>query len=233
MSKYTTTIRDILESYLTEEEKFSDLLVADIINKTMNKFFNFPFEWYSDDNIGLESFKRDFLLRYYNQYIGFETLGMFKTAFMSVVNLNMPKYKALFIAMSNGYDPLVNYDMHYDHHLTNDDKGSNEYSDTGTTKSTTDTDYQSIESDNPQVTIANNDYASSMTRGENNSTNNSTGSSTHKGEDTKHTDRKEDNHDYGLTGKSQVDAISEFRAKYINLNKEIIDSCQTLFLAVW
>lgn len=232
MSKYTTTIRDILDSYLTDAERYSDLSVLDIINKTKDKFFNFEFEWYSDGD-GLEEFKRDFLFRYYNNYIGFETLGMFKTSFTARLNIDMSKYKALYSQISKEYDPLKNHDMHYDHKHESDESGTNSYTDTG--KSTTDTssDYQSIDSDNPQVTFSHNDYASGMTRGQNKGKNETSGNNSHDGKDSKHIEGGENNHDWGLTGKSSVDAIAEFREKFINLNKEIIESCRPLFLQVW
>lgn len=233
MSRYTTSIKDILESFLTQEELYSDLQVNDIIAKTKDNFFNFAFAWYASDNTGLDDFERDFLLRYYNNYIGFETLGMFKTAFNARLNMDMPKYAAIFSAMAKGYDPLINHSMYHKYSHESNESGTNSYSDSGETNVKSDNNYQSIDSDNPQVTFAQNDYASAMTRGENNTTNSSTGSSSHSGEDTKHIERSENTHDYGLTGKTQVEAIAEFERQYINLNKTIIESCRDLFLKVW
>lgn len=48
MSKYTTTVKDICESFIPPQELWSmDLSVERTIDKTQDKFFDFDFPFYS------------------------------------------------------------------------------------------------------------------------------------------------------------------------------------------
>ena len=50
LSKYTTTIKDICESFIPSQELCSmNLSVQRIIDKTQDKFFDFDFPFYSED----------------------------------------------------------------------------------------------------------------------------------------------------------------------------------------
>lgn len=223
MSKYTTTIKDILESFLIDNNY--DKQATEIIELTKDKFFNFKFKWYNNTGEGLDDFKKDFLLTYYNRYIGFETLGLFKVHMQSKLNLIMLTYEKLYSEIIKGDTPTTNYEEHREVNKTN------QYKDTGETKNTTKntSNTESIDSDNPQVTIQTNDYASTMNRGETISNSNSTnnGTSSH--------DEKENHKEniYGLKGISRAEAIYKYKKQIININKELINYCETLFLGVW
>lgn len=224
MSKYSTTIHNILQSFIYDEIP-CDLSVNEIINKTVDKFFDFNFEWYSKNGEGLKEFKRDFLLTYYNSYIGCETLGMFKTYLNAQLNVDMPYYKKLYEALQEGDNPFINYDVKYES-LRQDTHTENVNSNS---QSNMTTDYQSIDSDNPQITVGTEDYASSMTRGQNVGVSKTTG----KGDSLKEGAEHENKHDYGLRGKSKAEVISEYQSQIVNINKDIIKSCKFLFLGTW
>lgn len=221
MSKYTTTVREICESFISEEDKHSDLPVYDVINKAKTNFFNFTFPWYSDDNAGKDDFMIAFLERYYNDYIGYETFGMWKTYFSAKMSAVMPYYKKLYSALSSGDDPFYNVDMHHDTNEKETRDTSDSYNDTSVSNT------QDIHSDNPQVTVATNDYASTMDRGE------GTGDTTHIGNENVDRERGEQQHEYGIRGKTRAQLIDEYRGQIVNINRELIDMCSTLFLGVW
>lgn len=233
MSKYTTTVREICESFLTEEEKYSDLPVHDVINKVKSKFFNFTFPWYSDKDEGKDDFMVAFLERYYNEYIGFETLGMWKTYFSAKMSAVMPYYKKLYFAISLGDDPFYNVDVRHDTNEKEVRDTNDSYNDTAVSNTQTDTNTQDIHSDNPQVTVATNDYASAMDRGEGITNSHGTGDTSHVGNENIDRERGEQSHEYGIRGKTRSQLIDEYRRQIVNINKELIDMCSTLFLGIW
>lgn len=233
MSKYTTTVREICESFLTEEEKYSDLPVYDVINKVKSKFFNFTFPWYSDKDEGKDDFMLAFLERYYNDYIGFETLGMWKTYFSAKMSAVMPYYKKLYFAISLGDDPFYNVDVRHDTNEKELRDTNDSYNDRAVSNTQTDTNTQDIHSDNPQVTVATNDYASAMDRGEGVTNSHGTGDTTHVGSENVNRERGEQHYEYGIRGKTRAQLIDEYRGQIVNINKELIDMCSTLFLGVW
>ena len=233
LSKHTTTTEKICCSYLTEQERMCyDISVGDIIERTRHRFFDFDFPFYTDNQNVKEYFEKYFLSRYWNNYIGFETLGMWRTAFIAKMYELTPYYKKLYSAMEND-NPFVNVDM-----LFSEDESSTENSksiskDTVNSKTKSSTNYQNIDSDNPQVTIGTGDYASNMSRGENvgDSTNDTTGRTDRQNDSG--TKRKKTRTEKGLNGKSKSEVIAEYRNQIQNINREIVDNCRDLFLKVW
>lgn len=233
MSKYTTTIKDICESFIPQNELWSmDLSVQRTIEKSQSQFFNFEFPFYSDDASDLYIFKTYFLLRYWNNYIGFETLGMWNTAFLSKMNELMPYYKKLYIACQKD-NPFTNIDVTFTENETGNEKITTNSTDTGASELNTNQNYQNIDSDNPQVTIATQDYASSMNRGENVNKTTSSAKNSHNGNDNKDRERDRKTKETGLRGKSTSEAIAEYREQIQNINREIVEACRDLFLKVW
>lgn len=232
MSKYTTTLKDISESFLTKEELRSDLPVQSIIDLTRSKIFNFQYDWYSDANSKVE-FEKNFLLRYWNEFIGFETLGMFKTYFIAKMNLIMPYYKKLFSAIQQGDSPFITHDMHYDTGENTVTSGEGYSTNTESRSTSTKIDSQGINSDNPQVTINTNDYAATMSRDESVSSGDSSGESTLRSIGSSSTQKGVESRAYGLQGKSRAELLDRYRGQIVNIDREIIESCRSLFLGRW
>lgn len=233
LSKYTTTVKDICESFISPHELWDiDLSVQKIIDKSQNKFFDFDFPFYSNDQKDLNEFKTYFLLRYWNNYIGFETLGMWKTAFLSKMHELTPYYTKLYDAIKND-NPFTNINVTYTETEKGNEKTTTRTTDAGSSEVKNNQNYQNIDSDNPQVTVATQDYASTMSRGEtiNNTTTNA--NNNHTGNDNKDSNRDRDTKETGLRGKSTSEAIAEYREQIQNINKEIVDHCRDLFIKVW
>lgn len=233
LSKYTTTIKDICESFIPPNELWSmDLSVQRTIDKTQDKFFDFDFPFYSEDIKELYTFKTYFLLRYWNNYIGFETLGMWKTSFLAKMHELIPYYTKLYDAIQHD-NPFTNTNIT----ITEAEKGNEK-----TTTNSTDAvesevknsqNYQNIDSDNPQVTVATEDYASTMSRGETINNTKTTANNIHAGNDNKDSKRDRETKETGLSGKSTSEAIAEYREQIQNINREIVEACRDLFLKVW
>lgn len=180
LSRYTTTINDIINNYLPEEIRYTDFSLNTLVEKTHKQFFNFEYNFYSDNSDIKDKFEQDFLLTYLNDYIGYETLGMFKARLLSHLNTNMYWYSRMYERVMQGDDPFINQsetigDSRILNVGENEEKNQNtvghtQTSDTTNTNSNTTTndtmkkDSESIHSDNPQVTIKTGDYASTMER---------------------------------------------------------------------
>lgn len=81
--------------------------------------------------------------------------------------------------------------------------------------------------------MATNDYASTMDRGEGVTNSHGTGDATHIGNENVDRERGEQRHEYGIRGKTRAQLIDEYRGQIVNINRELIDMCSTLFLGVW
>lgn len=233
LSKYTTTVKDICESFIPSQELWSmDLSVQKIIDKTQGKFFDFDFPFYSEDRKDLYTFKAYFLLRYWNNYIGFETLGMWKTAFIAKMYELTPYYKKLYNAIQND-NPFANIYVTFTEAEKGNEKTTTNSTDAGKSEVKNNQNYQNIDSDNPQVTVATEDYASTMSRGETINNTTTTANNNHVGNDNKDSKRDRETKEIGLRGKSTSEAIEEYRNQIQNINRELVEACRDLFMKVW
>lgn len=233
MSKYTTTVKEICESFIPSQELWSmDLSVQRIIGKTQGNFFDFDFPFYSEDRKDLYTFKTYFLLRYWNNYIGFETLGMWKTAFISKMYELTPYYKKLYNAIQND-NPFTNVNITTTEAEKGNEKTTTSSTDAGQSEVKNSQNYQNIDSDNPQVTVATEDYASTMCRGETVNNTTTTANNNHAGNDNKDSKRDRETKEIGLRGKSTSEAIEEYRNQIQNINRELVEACRDLFMKVW
>lgn len=244
--KTTTRIKDIIESYSYPQK---ELTVDEYINQGKDKFFNFTFPWYATDNTGLEDFKQLFLHRYYMKQIGQETPALFKLNMQAILMDEMSRWEQLYQSTLFTYDPLTNRkltrsDSYNDNSTTTvkDDRTLTENTsntDTSTTSNNQET--QSINSDNPQVTISTKDYASEMNRGKTTNTGNNnvsskgtldntqsaTNNNTFKGDHTGSLTEE------GFIGTSYTDNILKYRQAILNINSEICDRMRPLFFMVY
>ena len=226
-------MKDICESFIPQNELWSmDLSVQRTIDKIQNKFFDFDFPFYSEDRKDLYTFKTYFLLRYWNNYIGFETLGMWKTAFMARMHELIPYYTKLYDAIQND-NPFTNINVTYTEAEKGSEKTTTKSTNAGESEVKNNQNYQNIDSDNPQVTVATQDYASAMSRGETVNDTKTTVKNNTTGNDNKDSKRNRDTKEIGLRGKSTSEAIEEYREQIQNINREIVEACRDLFLKVW
>lgn len=226
MTKYTVRVCDILRSFSFPQ---TNVRFDKIIEQGKDKFFDFNFPWYAEDGTGLDEFKVLFLETYYTQQIGFETYELFQLNLSKILRSVMYVYREKYKIVSSNIDYLSTHNMV-------DVVNSH---DVGILTSTTDdntvsrgkTDSQGINSDNPNITIQTQDYASSMSRDESESTsetslNGKTVSDNKSNSNTMHTTK-------GYAGVSPSEIISEFKKNIININKELVDECASLFIGLW
>lgn len=278
---------------IPHDDPWKSLTVDEIIQNGKDKFFDFTFPWYADDKTGLDDFKNLFLRKNYMKQIGQETTAQFKLYVQARLMEKMPLYKQLYESSLIEYDPLVNRKLTTTRDETeNTDKGkesenivktngngqtteNNTNERQGTSESNQDTtnnqegtlhsevNNQSVHSENPEITMANKDYASSMDRekkteeqsgtqsGTENTTSsktasentteknqsNSEASSTEEGNSTENEkeERSLQGNELieGFYGESQAEAILKYRETILNLNEMICNDMNDLFLGYY
>ena len=234
MSKYTTTIYNILQNIVPNSES---LTPDELVEQGVNAFFDFSFPWYNNTGDGKSEFMTAYLTRYLNNEIGQETLGMHKQFFKGLMYESMEemrqKYKLL------GAIPNIVGERSVKHNeIINDTENSN----TNTTQDVVSTDVskqnqnsQSIHSDNPQVTISTSDYASEMDRGEATVNNNTNSTSNSSGKNNSNrvgntTRTLSENETDTRNSDKYFKAISE--GAYL-INTILLKRCRRLFMQVW
>lgn len=234
MSKYTTTIYNILQNIVPN----SEILTPDeLVEQGVNVFFDFSFPWYNETGDGKSEFMVAYLTRYLNNEIGQETLGMHKQFFKGLMYENVEEMRQKYSLL--GDMPNVAGERRVKH---NENINDTETSNTGSKQDIVSTDVsnqkqnsQSIHSDNPQVTISTNDYASEMDRGEANTNNNTNSTSNSTGQtdsnrvgNTKRT--LSENETDTRNSNKYFSAISE--GAYL-INTILLKRCRKLFMQVW
>lgn len=226
MTKYTVRVCDILRSFSFPQ---TNVRFDKIIEQGKEKFFDFDFPWYAEDGTGLNDFKILFLETYYTQQIGFETYELFQLNLSKVLKSVMHVYKEKYKIVSKNVDYLST------HNLTESSAeqytGTQTSTNTDTSVSKTKTDTQDINSDNPDITIQTQDYASSMSRGESVSDNNTTSNGKTVNDNESNNNVMRDTKGYAGVTPSKI--ISEFKENIININKELVDECSHLFMGLW
>ena len=227
LSKYTTEIRFICETFagLTESVGYSN--VEEVLDKSWEKVFNFEFPIFDEDYKSVLCKK--ILRHYYTQEIGVETVGLWQLKLNSKLNEIMPYYNKLYNAWKEDFNPLHDTDLERKHILNrSENEGLDQSGATDTTATIKDR-----YSDTPQGGlngIENDQYLTNAT------INNTIGNNTF----SQNSDRKlnsTDEYIEQLTGKSSGGSFSEMLIKYrealVNIDLLIIDELKNLFMLIW
>lgn len=234
LSKYTTTIYNILQNIVPNSE---NLTPDELVEQGVNIFFDFSFPWYNETGDGKSEFMTAYLTRYLNSEIGQETLGMHKQFFKGLMYENIEEMRQKYVLL--GDMPNVAGERRVTH---NENINDTETSNTDAKQDIVSTDVsnqkqnsQSIHSDNPQVTISTNDYASEMDRGETTGNNNTNSTSNSTGQT--------DSNRVGNTKRTLSESVTDTRNsdKYFNaisegaylINTILLKRCRKLFMQVW
>lgn len=130
MSKYTTEVRFICESYAGLKNSEGQNDVSYIIAKSKDKVFNFDFPIYDESYRPVLETK--ILKHYYTREIGCETVGLWKHFLDMKMNEIMPYYNQLYKSATLKFNPLYDCDysvtsnrnIGHDETTTNDSKES-------------------------------------------------------------------------------------------------------------
>lgn len=120
MSKYTTEVRYICESYAGLSESTEVTNVNKVIETACPRVFDFEFPIF-DENYRLVLEKK-ILKHYYTREIGFETVGLWKLKLDARLNEIMPYYNKLYESETYKFNPLYDVDYTREHKGSGDTK---------------------------------------------------------------------------------------------------------------
>lgn len=244
----TTSIGFLLAYYGGVDMYAGENTGFELVEKYYSKLFDFDFPFYVENEKIRVEFEKYLCYTYFNESIGFETPDAWKFAFKQKMLEIMPYYKELYRTTLFEYEPLINHVFTSsdnvnetgitDYTSDRNTAGKSENSTNGNGSSTSDS--QNITSDAPQINFSQNDYASSMTRGQNknsveNSEKKTTSDSGTSSTVSKNIDDKNKSilhEEKGFSGSYQ-DEIKKIRENILNINKMICDDCYDLFMLIY
>ena len=230
MSLWTIQVMEILKNYALPQ---TNLPFYSLIEATYQDYFNFEFPWYSDDEQSKIDFQKLFLLRHMMDYIGQETIEQHRMFLAERLREIMPTYQQLYETTVLDMEWGKNIDVEYTGEETGTHVTNGESSRESEVTNSNTINNQSIESDNPQITIQTEDYASTMSRGESTQSGSSNETSNDSSNITVNTGRSDTRNEKGNRGLSRGNVVKEMREAIVNINQMILDECKDLFLGVW
>ncbi len=215
MSKYTTEVRYICESYAGLKQSVGFDSVETVIAAAVPKVFNFSFPIFDEAYRSVLCAK--ILREFYTREISEETVGLWKLRLSQKLNNIMPYYNQLYRSELIEFNPL------YDVDVTRTHSGNrNEESNTNSNGTTYD-----LYSDTPQNGLSGVDNEDYLTSADKVTTSNS-------GNGKMNTLENYTEHVTGANGgESFVKRLMEFRKSFLNIDQMILRELEPLFFGLW
>ena len=207
MSKYTITIKDIVNSY----NDITDLKKIDEKLEVARKYI-FDFEYPVIDDETKARIEKAILKHYYYREIAFETVGMFKIKLNDRLNLIMSRYNALYKKQDLNVSPYVNSYLK-----------ENGVSNNSSNSDVKNEDWQTT-SDTPRGILTDlkaGNYSSMAVYNENNDNTKSTGNSSY------------ERNVESLNGMTYADAFRNYFDNIISIDEELVNEFSDLFMVIW
>ena len=207
MSKYTMTIKDIVDDYsITSESRDIDSK----LDVARNYLFDFNYPVIDDET--KKRIEVAILKHYYLREIAFETIGIFKIKLNDRLNLIMPRYNSLYEKQDLSLSPYINSYLKEsgESNSTNDNVVTNE-------------DWQTT-SDTPRgilTELKEGKYSSLAVYNENNDKTNTTGNSDY--------NRTVES----LNGITYAEAFRSYYDNIISIDEELVNEFSDLFMVIW
>lgn len=227
LSKYTTELRFICETYagLRESEGYSN--IEKIIQKAIPSIFDFNFPIFNEDYRNVLCTK--ILKHYYTREIGSETVGLWKLRLNERMNLIMPYYNKLYLAWEKDFDPLHNTDITTTHILDRTENGEGQETGNNVQNGTA----RNLYSDTPQGSLQNVENESYLTNASKDISNNETNTKSNYTNKNTTTDNYIENIKGKSSGESFSDMLMKYRDALINIDLMVIDELNDLFMLIW
>jgi hypothetical protein len=120
MSKYTTEVRFLCETYAGLNESAEYPSIQEILDRSRDKIFDFDFPIF-DENY--RTILEDKILKhYYTREIGAEAVGLWKLWLDTRLNEIMPYYNQLYASELIKFNPMYDVDLTTTHQKTDDRK---------------------------------------------------------------------------------------------------------------
>lgn len=230
MSKYTTQVRWIVEN-ITKDNR--NITIDQRIDLAAPQIFNFSFPIFDENYRSVLEHK--ILLHYYMREIGVETVALWKLSLNERLNLIMPYYNTLYLAVQEKYKILGDVDLE-DLYLGNRNETGNFKGDTNATASDNGTSKgQTLASDFPQAAVVGSkDYYSGSTESTADSNNTTTSNTT---SDNTNTINSKDDHINKRTGMSGARMRGQIMADYtqelFNIDMRVLNELYDLFMLIY
>lgn len=231
MSKYTTELRFICESLagLLDSEGYNS--IDSILEKSWDKIFSFDFPIYD------ENYRKPLCIKilknFYTREISEETFGLWKLRLDSKMNLIMPYYNQLYNSELIKFEPLIDVNTTTSHKLDKTGKT------TGTNSTNTNSNIQAtnknLYSDTPQGSLQNVENETYLTNARLISDNqsNTNIANNNYSENITNTDEYIENITGKSAGASYSKMLMEFRESFLNIDQQIIEELNPLFMLIW
>ena len=223
MSKYTTEVRFICETFSGLDESKGCFNINEIIEQSRSKIFSFDYPIFDEKYRGVLETK--ILKHYYTREIGLETVGLWLHKLDVKMNEIMPYYNQLYKSCLLEFNPFYNTDF-----TTKRDIKTNEIGNS-TNETNSNTKEWELYSDTPQGSVKNLENETYLT---NATKNTGEGNTLNKGE------TNVDNvQDYLETVKGKVGGenysslLEQYRKTFLNIDMMIIDELSDLFMNIW
>lgn len=116
MSKYTTEVRFICETYAGLDESADYMGIDEVLDKSRSKVFDFDFPIFDENYRNVLEDK--ILKHYYTREIGAETIGLWKLWLNTRMNEIMPYYNQLYASEVIKFNPMYDVDLTTTHQQT-------------------------------------------------------------------------------------------------------------------
>lgn len=246
MSKYTTEVRFICETYAGMNESSGGNSVNDIISRARSKVFDFDFPIFDENYRSVLETK--ILKHFYTREIGYETVGLWKIKLDTKLNEIMPYYNKMYLSELFDVHPLYATNITREHKGKKDDdekrkgKVTSETTSTGKGNGTSSNTSYTLYSDTPQGALTGVDNETYLTNATKVTDSGSTSSSTHNESDST-IDNTEDKQlrstdEYidtikGYEGYDVNSLLKSYRDNILNIDLMIIDELENLFIQLW
>ena len=223
MSKYTTEVRYICETFSGLDESKGCFNINEIVQQSRSKIFSFDYPIFDETYRGVIETK--ILKHYYTREIGLETVGLWLHKLDVKMNEIMPYYNQLYKSCLLEFNPFYNTDFTTKRDIKTNEKGNSKDETNSTTKE------WELYSDTPQGSVKNLENETYLTNATKNTGN---GNTLNKGE------TNVDNvQDYLETVKGKVGGenysslLEQYRKTFLNIDMMIIDDLSDLFMNIW
>ena len=223
MSKYTTEVRYICETFSGLDESKGCFNINEIVQQSRSKIFSFDYPIFDETYRGVLETK--ILKHYYTREIGLETVGLWLHKLDVKMNEIMPYYNQLYKSCLLEFKPFYNTDLTTKRDIKTNEKGNSK------DETNTKTKEWELYSDTPQGSVKNLENETYLT---NATKNTGDGNTLNKGE------TNVDNvQDYLETVKGKVGGenysslLEQYRKTFLNIDMMIIDELSDLFMNIW
>ena len=245
--KYTTEVRFICESKsgLSESKGFGS--VDEVLNGSWNKIFTSKVSFFDEEYRGVLCKK--ILKHYYLREIGCETVGIWLLWMNTKLEEIMPYYNKLYESELIKFNPMYDVDWNRKGNKTGNESGSGSRSTSGnnsgtnTQSGTSSNTRKDLYSDTPQGALTGVESETYLTNARKVSDSGETGvngSTSGSYEDSESSSNKVDTtEDYveSVTGKqggsSYSKLLNEFRETFLNIDMQVIEEFDEMFMGLW